>query len=163
MAKESSFDIVSKVELPEVQNAIQIALKEISTRYDFKGSKSDISLDKEELVLVSDDEFKLSQLKDVLVSKLIKRDVPTKNIDYAKIENASGGTVRQRAKLVQGIDKDNAKKINTIIKNSGLKVKSQVQDDQVRVTGKNKDDLQQVIAAVRGADLPIDVQFINFR
>ncbi|MCY7950616.1 YajQ family cyclic di-GMP-binding protein [Bacillus inaquosorum] len=163
MAKESSFDIVSKVELPEVQNAIQIALKEISTRYDFKGSKSDISLDKEELVLVSDDEFKLSQLKDVLVSKLIKRNVPTKNIDYGKVENASGGTVRQRAKLVQGIDKDNAKKINTIIKNSGLKVKSQVQDDQVRVTGKNKDDLQQIIAAVRGADLPIDVQFINFR
>ncbi|WFA93233.1 YajQ family cyclic di-GMP-binding protein [Bacillus subtilis] len=163
MAKESSFDIVSKVEWPEVQNAIQIALKEISTRYDFKGSKSDISLDKEELVLVSDDEFKLSQLKDVLVSKLIKRNVPTKNIDYGKVENASGGTVRQRAKLVQGIDKDNAKKINTIIKNSGLKVKSQVQDDQVRVTGKNKDDLQQIISAVRGADLPIDVQFINFR
>ncbi|CAM4380345.1 MULTISPECIES: YajQ family cyclic di-GMP-binding protein [Bacillus] len=163
MAKESSFDIVSKVELPEVQNAIQIALKEISTRYDFKGSKSNISLDKEELVLVSDDEFKLSQLKDVLVSKLIKRNVPTKNIEYGKVENASGGTVRQRAKLVQGIDKDNAKKINTIIKNSGLKVKSQVQDDQVRVTGKNKDDLQQIISAVRGADLPIDVQFINFR
>ncbi|MFP7231809.1 YajQ family cyclic di-GMP-binding protein [Bacillus subtilis] len=163
MAKESSFDIVSKVELPEVQNAIQIALKEISTRYDFKGSKSDISLDKEELVLVSDDEFKLSQLKDVLISKLIKRNVPTKNIDYGKVENASGGTVRQRAKLVQGIDKDNAKKINTIIKNSGLKVKSQVQDDQVRVTGKNKDDLQQIISAVRGAELPIDVQFINFR
>ncbi|NTU26803.1 YajQ family cyclic di-GMP-binding protein [Bacillus tequilensis] len=163
MAKESSFDIVSKIELPEVQNAIQIALKEISTRYDFKGSKSDISLDKEELVLVSDDEFKLSQLKDVLVGKLIKRNVPTKNIEYGKIENASGGTVRQRAKLVQGIDKDNAKKINTIIKNSGLKVKSQVQDDQVRVTGKNKDDLQQIITAVRGADLPIDVQFINFR
>ncbi|MGF2819788.1 YajQ family cyclic di-GMP-binding protein [Bacillus subtilis] len=162
MAKESSFDIVSKVELPEVQNAIQIALKEISTRYDFKGSKSDISLDKEELVLVSDDDFKLSQLKDVLVSKLIKRNVPTKNIEYGKVENASGGTVRQRAKLVQGIDKDNAKKINTIIKNSGLKVKSQVQDDQVRVTGKNKDDLQQIISAVRGADLPIDVQFINF-
>ncbi|WP_273797407.1 YajQ family cyclic di-GMP-binding protein [Bacillus sp. AGAB2] len=163
MAKESSFDIVSKVELPEVQNAIQIALKEISTRYDFKGSKSDISLDKEELILVSDDDFKLSQLKDVLVSKLIKRNVPTKNIEYGKVENASGGTVRQRAKLVQGIDKDNAKKINTIIKNSGLKVKSQVQDDQVRVTGKNKDDLQQIISAVREADLPIDVQFINFR
>lgn len=86
MAKESSFDIVSKVELPEVQNAIQIALKEISTRYDFKGSKSDISLDKEELVLVSDDEFKLSQLKDVLVSKLIKRNVPTKNIEYGRLK-----------------------------------------------------------------------------
>lgn len=99
----------------------------------------------------------------MLVSKLIKRNVPTKNIDYGKVESASGGTVRQRAKLVQGIDKDNAKKINTIIKNSGLKVKSQVQDDQVRVTGKNKDDLQQIITAVRGAELPIDVQFINFR
>ncbi|MCY9195903.1 YajQ family cyclic di-GMP-binding protein [Bacillus atrophaeus] len=163
MAKESSFDIVSKVEFPEVQNAIQIALKEIGTRYDFKGSKSDITFEKEDLVLVSDDEFKMSQLKDVLTGKLIKRNVPTKNIEYSKIENASGGTVRQRAKLVQGIDKENAKKINTIIKNSGLKVKSQVQDDQVRVTGKSKDDLQQIMSAVRGADLPIDVQFINFR
>ncbi|WP_258728989.1 YajQ family cyclic di-GMP-binding protein [Bacillus atrophaeus] len=163
MAKESSFDIVSKVEFPEVQNAIQITLKEIGTRYDFKGSKSDITLEKEDLVLVSDDEFKMSQLKDVLTGKLIKRNVPTKNIEYSKIENASGGTVRQRAKLVQGIDKENAKKINTIIKNSGLKVKSQVQDDQVRVTGKSKDDLQQIMSAVRGADLPIDVQFINFR
>ncbi|ATH95027.1 hypothetical protein ACH95_14580 [Bacillus glycinifermentans] len=163
MAKESSFDIVSKVELPEVQNAIQTALKEIGNRYDFKGSKSSITLDGEELVLVSDDEFKMNQLKDVLVNKLIKRNVPTKNIEYSKLENASGGTVRQRGKLVQGIDKENAKKINTLIKKSGLKVKSQVQDDQIRVTGKNKDDLQQIIALVREADLPIDVQFINFR
>ncbi|MFS0864198.1 YajQ family cyclic di-GMP-binding protein [Fredinandcohnia sp. 179-A 10B2 NHS] len=163
MSKESSFDIVSKVDLPEVTNAISIAKKEIQTRYDFKGSKSDISLDKEELVLISDDEYKLEQLKDVLISKMIKRGVATRNIDYGKIENASGGTVRQRAKLIQGIDKENAKKINTIIKNSGLKVKSQVQDDQVRVTGKNRDDLQQIIAAIRGADLPIDVQFINYR
>lgn len=163
MSKESSFDVVSKVEMPEVTNAISIALKEIQTRYDFKGSKSDISLDKEELVLVSDDEYKLEQLKDVLVSKLIKRGVPTKNIEYGKIEKASGGTIRQRGKLVQGIDKENAKKINTIIKNSGLKVKSQIQDDQIRVTGKSKDDLQQIISAIRGADLPIDVQFLNFR
>ena len=163
MAKESSFDIVSTVVLPEVQNAIQTALKEIGNRYDFKGSKSSITLDGEELVLVSDDEFKMNQLKDVLVNKLIKRNVPTKNIEYSKLENASGGTVRQRGKLVQGIDKENAKKINTLIKKSGLKVKSQVQDDQIRVTGKNKDDLQQIIALVREADLPIDVQFINFR
>ncbi|WP_110114539.1 YajQ family cyclic di-GMP-binding protein [Bacillus sp. CGMCC 1.16541] len=163
MAKESSFDIVSKVDLEEVKNGITIALKEIKTRYDFKGSKSDISLDKEELVLVSDDEFKLDQLKDVLVSKLIKRGVPTKNISYGKVENASGGTVRQRGKLVQGIDKDNAKKINTMIKNSKLKVKSQVQDDQVRVSAKSRDDLQAVIAGVRELDLPIDVQFINYR
>ncbi|UYO36523.1 YajQ family cyclic di-GMP-binding protein [Bacillus zhangzhouensis] len=163
MAKESSFDIVSKVELPEVQNAVQAALKEIKNRYDFKGSKSDISLEKEELVLISDDDFKLEQLKDVLVTKLIKRNVPTKNIDYGKIEHALGGTVRQRAKLISGIDQDNAKKINAVIKQSGIKVKSQFQDDQVRVTGKNKDDLQEVISLMRKADLPIDVQFINFR
>jgi uncharacterized protein YajQ (UPF0234 family) len=163
MSKESSFDIVSKVELPEVANAISIALKEIQTRYDFKGSKSEISLDKEEIVLVSDDDYKMEQLKDVLIGKLIKRGVPTKNIDYGKLEKASGGTVRQRAKLIQGIDKDNAKKLNAIIKNSGLKVKSQVQDDQIRVTGKNRDDLQGIIAAVRKADLPIEVQFINYR
>ncbi|MFC0186900.1 YajQ family cyclic di-GMP-binding protein [Fictibacillus aquaticus] len=165
MSKEASFDIVSKVDLSEVDNAINIAMKEITNRYDFKGSKSDIKLDKsaEELILVSDDEYKLEQLKDVLITKLIKRDVPTKNLDYGKIEPATGGTVRQRAKLVTGIDKDNAKKINLLIKNSGLKVKSQVQDDQVRVTGKSRDDLQAVIAAVREANLPIDVQFINYR
>jgi cyclic-di-GMP-binding protein len=163
MSKESSFDIVSKVDLPEVSNAIQLATKQIATRYDFKGSKSSISLEKEELVLVSDDDFKLEQLKDVLISKLVKRNVPIKNLDYSKVESASGGTVRQRAKLVQGIDKDNAKKINTIIKNSGLKVKSQIQDDQIRVTAKSRDDLQAIIAAVRAADLPIDVQFLNYR
>ncbi|MEW8969566.1 YajQ family cyclic di-GMP-binding protein [Mesobacillus jeotgali] len=163
MSKESSFDIVSKVEMSEVTNAISIAMKEIQNRYDFKGSKSEISLDKEELVLISDDEFKLDQLKDVLFSKMIKRGIPIKNLDYGKVERASGGTVRQRAKLVQGIDKENAKKINAIIKNSGLKVKSQVQDDQVRVTGKNRDDLQKIIAAVKEADLTVDVQFVNYR
>ena len=163
MAKESSFDIVSKVDFSEVTNAIHIALKEIQNRYDFKGSKSNISLEKDEIVLVSDDEFKLNQLKDVLLSKFIKRGVPIKNLVYGKIEGASGGTVRQRAKLVQGIDKEHAKKINTIIKNSGLKVKSQIQEDQIRVTGKNKNDLQKIIAAIREADLPINVQFVNFR
>ncbi|MFT9600094.1 YajQ family cyclic di-GMP-binding protein [Mesobacillus sp.] len=163
MSKESSFDIVSKVEMSEVTNAISIAMKEIQNRYDFKGSKSDISLDKEELVLISDDEFKLDQLKDVLFSKMIKRGIPIKNLDYGKVERASGGTVRQKAKLVQGIDKENAKKINTLIKNSGLKVKSQVQDDQVRVTGKNRDDLQKIITAVKEADLTVDVQFVNYR
>ncbi|MGW5890735.1 YajQ family cyclic di-GMP-binding protein [Priestia megaterium] len=163
MAKDSSFDVVSQVDLSEVTNGITMATKEIKTRYDFKGSKSEISLENEELVLISDDEFKLEQLKDVLISKLIKRGVPTRNISYGKIENASGGTVRQRAKLIQGIDKDNAKKLNTIIKNTGLKVKSQIQGDQLRVSGKNRDDLQQIISAIRSADLPIDVQFINYR
>ncbi|MBU9714796.1 YajQ family cyclic di-GMP-binding protein [Evansella tamaricis] len=163
MAKDSSFDIVSQVDMSEVTNAVTMATKEITNRYDFKGSKSNISLDNEELVLVSDDEYKLEQLKDVLLTKLIKRDVSVKSLDYGKIEPASGGTVRQRAKLIQGIDKEQAKKINTIIKNSGLKVKTQIQDDQIRVTGKNRDDLQAVIAAIRGADLSIDVQFINYR
>lgn len=163
LAKESSFDIVSKVDLSEVTNAINIALKEVQNRFDFKGSVSDIKLEKEELVLLSDSEFKLDQLKDVLVSKMIKRNVPTKNIQYGKIEDASKGAVRQRGTLVQGIDKEYTKKINTIIKNSGLKVKTQIQDDQVRVTGKNRDDLQQVIAALRAADLDIDLQFVNYR
>jgi cyclic-di-GMP-binding protein len=163
MSKESSFDIVSNVDFSEVTNAITLAMKEIQTRYDFKGSKSDIKLEKEELVLISDDDYKMEQVKDVLFGKLIKRGVPVKNLDYGKLENASGGTVRQRAKLVQGIDKDNAKKINTIIKNSGVKVKSQVQDDQIRVTGKNRDDLQKIISAIREADLTVDVQFVNYR
>ncbi|NHM33683.1 YajQ family cyclic di-GMP-binding protein [Neobacillus terrae] len=163
MSKDSSFDIVSKVDFSEVTNAIAQTMKEIQTRYDFKGSKSEVTLDKEELVLVSDDEYKLDQLKDVLLGKLIKRNVPIRNLDYSKIEKASGGTVRQRAKLIQGIDKENAKKINTIIKNSGVKVKSQVQDDQVRVSGKSRDDLQKIISAVREADLTVDVQFINYR
>ncbi len=163
MSKESSFDIVSKVDLAEVTNAIHTAMKEIENRFDFKGSKSDITLEKEEIVILSDDEYKLGQVKDVLLSKLIKRGVPIKNLEYGKIEPAAGGTVRQRVKLVQGIDKDNAKKINAIIKETGLKVKSQIQDDQIRVTGKSKDELQMVIAAIRKADLPIEVQFINYR
>lgn len=163
MAKDSSFDIVSEVDFSEVTNAVTMATKEIKNRYDFKGSKSSITVENEELVLVSDDEYKLDQLKDVLIGKLIKREVSTKNLDYGKVEGASGGTVRQRAKLIQGIDKEQAKKINKIIKDSGLKVKSQIQDDQIRVTGKNRDDLQAVIAAVRAANLTIDVQFINYR
>ncbi|PYZ94976.1 YajQ family cyclic di-GMP-binding protein [Salipaludibacillus keqinensis] len=163
MAKESSFDIVSKVDFSKVQNAVVMATKEIQNRYDFKGSKSTLSLEKEELVLVSDDEFKMDQLKDVLVSKLIKQEVSLKSLDYGKLEGASGGTVRQRAKLVQGVDKDNAKKITKLIKEKGLKVKTQIQDDQIRVSGKNRDDLQTVIAAIREADLPIPVQYINYR
>lgn len=163
MSKESSFDIVSKVDLAEVTNAIHTALKEVETRFDFKGSKSSISLEKEEIVLISDDEFKLGQVKDILIGKLVKRNVPVKNLEYGKMEPAAGGTVRQRVKLVQGIDKDNAKKIASIIKETGVKVKSQIQDDQVRVVGKSKDELQLVIAAIRKADLPIEVQFINYR
>ncbi|ADH98510.1 YajQ family cyclic di-GMP-binding protein [Salisediminibacterium selenitireducens] len=163
MAKDASFDIVSKVDFSKVQNAVVMTVKEITTRYDFKGSKSDVKLEKEELVLVSDDEYKMDQLKDVLVNKLIKQEVSLKSLDYGKMEGASGGTVRQRAKLVQGIDKDNAKKITNLIKEKGLKVKTQIQDEQIRVTGKNKDDLQKVIAALREADLDLPLQFTNYR
>ena len=163
MAKDASFDIVSKVDFSKVQNAVVMTMKEITTRYDFKGSKSDVKLEKEELVLVSDDEYKMDQLKDVLINKLIKQEVSLKSLDYGKMESASGGTVRQRAKLVQGIGKDHAKKITNLIKEKGLKVKTQIQDEQIRVTGKNKDDLQKVIAALREADLDVPLQFTNYR
>ena len=163
MAKDNSFDIVSEMNLEEVKNAIQIAEKEILNRYDFKGSKSEMSLDNGDLVLISDDDYKLEQLKDVLITKLIKRGVPTKNLDYQKVENALGGTVRQRVKLKSGIDKDDAKKINNAIKESKLKVKSQIQDDQIRLTGKSRDDLQAVMQLVRELELSVDAQFTNFR
>ncbi|TCI25036.1 YajQ family cyclic di-GMP-binding protein [Exiguobacterium sp. SH5S4] len=163
MAKDNSFDIVSEMNLEEVKNAIQIAEKEILNRYDFKGSKSEMSLDSGDLVLISDDDYKLEQLKDVMISKLIKRGVPTKNLDYQKIERALGGTVRQRVKLKSGIDKDDAKKINNAIKESKLKVKSQIQDDQIRVTAKSRDDLQAVMQLVRELELSVDAQFTNYR
>ncbi|WP_114164841.1 YajQ family cyclic di-GMP-binding protein [Exiguobacterium sp. TNDT2] len=163
MAKDNSFDIVSEMNLEEVKNAIQIAEKEILNRYDFKGSKSEMSLDDGDLVLVSDDDYKLEQLKDIMISKLIKRGVPTKNLDYQKVERALGGTVRQRVKLKSGIDKDDAKKINNAIKESKLKVKSQIQDDQIRVTAKSRDDLQAVMQLVRELELSVDAQFTNYR
>lgn len=163
MSKENSFDIVSTVEISEVTNAIHLAMKEIENRYDFKGSKSKISLEKEELVILSDDDYKLDQVKDVLASKLIKRGISLKSFDYGKVEPATGGTVRQKAKITQGIDQEQAKKIGKLIRDSGIKVKTQIQGDQLRVTGKSRDELQAIIQLVKQADLPIDVQFINFR
>ncbi|MFD2116761.1 YajQ family cyclic di-GMP-binding protein [Paenibacillus yanchengensis] len=163
MSTESSFDIVSKVDFQEVGNAIVQAEKEIIGRFDFKGSKSSIKLEKEEFVIVSDDEYKLKSVIDILQSKLVKRGVPIKNMDYDKIEPATGGTVRQHIRLKQGIEQDVAKKINIMIRDSKLKVKSQIQGDQIRVTGKSRDDLQSVIALLRGADLPVELQFNNFR
>lgn len=163
MSSESSFDIVSKMDMQELNNAIQQAEREIETRFDFKGSKSSIKLEKEELVVVSDDDFKLESVLDILKSKMVKRGVPIKNLEYGKIESASANTVRQRIKLKQGIDQDNAKKINILIRDSKLKVKSQIQGDQIRVTGKSRDDLQAVMSLLRGADLKIELQFTNYR
>jgi len=163
MAQDNSFDIVSKIDMQELTNAINQAQKEMDTRFDFKGSKSSIELEKEEIVLVSDDEFKLQNVTDILASKLAKRGISLKNMEYGKVEPASGGTVRQKVKLKQGISQDIAKKINTLIKDTKLKVQSQIQGDQIRVTGKSRDDLQNIIHLLKQADLPLELQFINFR
>ena len=163
MAKDASFDIVSKLDMQEVSNAVNQAVKEIGSRFDFKGSKSSIDLGENDITLLSDDEGKLRQVIDVLESKVIKREISLKSLDYGKIEPASGGTVRQVVKLRQGIDQDNAKKIVKLIKDSKIKVQVSVQGDQVRVTGKSRDDLQAVIQLLRGADLPVALQFTNYR
>ena len=160
-----SFDIVSEVNLQEVDNAINQARKEIAQRYDFKGSKSSLALDQKEknITVISDDDFKLKSVLDVLQSKLIKRGVPLKALDYGTVEPAAGSTVRQVIRLRVGIDKDNARLIVKMIKDTKLKVQAQIMEDQVRVSGKDKDDLQAVIALVRNADLPFATQFTNYR
>jgi cyclic-di-GMP-binding protein len=163
MAQDFSFDIVSKTEMQEVTNAIQQAQKELAQRFDFKGSKSSIELTAEEIVLVSDDEGKLRSVKDILETKLIKRGVSLKAVDYATLEQAAGGTVRQKAKIVQGIEIEKAKAIVKAIKEAKLKVQASIQSDQVRVTGRAKDDLQKAMAVVKGHDYGIPLQFTNYR
>lgn len=136
MAKDASFDIVSEVTIEEVRNAIQQTIKELTNRFDFKDSTIDIKFDNNKLIILSDDDFKIEQIKDVLFSKLNKRNVPIKNIHFSESEHALGGKARQSAELINGIDRENAKKITTEIKNSKIKVKTQIQEDQIRVTGK---------------------------
>ncbi|MBS1913667.1 MAG: YajQ family cyclic di-GMP-binding protein [Bacteroidetes bacterium] len=165
MASTFSFDIVSEVDLQEADNAVNQAVKEIQQRYDFKGSNSTIELDKKAktIALESDDEFRLKQVIDVLESKLIKRGIGLKALTYGTLEHGSMGSARQKITLQSGIDKENAKKIAKLIKDRGLKVTAQIQDEQVRVQGKAKDDLQEVIAMLKEADLPFDMQFVNYR
>ena len=158
-----SFDIVSKVEMQEVDNAVNQTIKEISQRYDFKGSKSEVTLEKEAIKLLADDDFRLKAIIDILQSKFIKRGISIKALDYGKAESASGGMIRQTISIQQGISKEKGKEINGIIKETKLKVQSQIQDDQVRVTGKNIDDLQEVIKLLKGKDLGVEPQFVNFR
>jgi len=158
-----SFDIVSKVELQEVSNAVQQALKEIHTRYDLKDSKSDIQLEKDALVLTSADDFKLKAVNDVLQSKLVKRNVPLKALTYGTIEPAAGSTVRQRITMQQGIPIEKARDIVKVIKNSKKKVQAAIQGDLVRVSGKDRDTLQEIIAMLRQQDFGIDMQFTNYR
>lgn len=163
MAQDASFDIVSEINWQELANAVDQAQREIATRFDFKGTKVSITMEDKELVLIADDEGKLKQLKDVLESKLIKRGIALKSIDYQKLEAAFGGTVRQKAVFINGIGQEHAKKINTLIRDSKLKVRSQVEGEKLRVTGKSRDDLQEVMKLLNGANLPIPLQYTNYR
>jgi hypothetical protein len=163
MAAENSFDIVSKIDMSEVTNAVTQAMKEIGQRFDFKGSKSNITQEKDALVVVSDDEFKLKSVIDILQGKLVKRGVPVKNLSYEKVETALGGTVRQRIALVSGIPTDKAKQIVKAIKDAKSKVQASIQADQVRVSGKSRDDLQSVITLLKGKEFGIELQFENYR
>jgi uncharacterized protein YajQ (UPF0234 family) len=160
---ESSFDIVSSVDMQEVKNAIAQAMKEITTRFDLKGTGSEVSLQGEELVLASNDEFKLKAVRDVLEGRLVKRNVPLKALTFGTIDKALGGTVRQKVALQKGIPSERAREIVKVIKGTKLKVQAAIQGDQLRVTGKNKDDLQSLIRLLKGTELGIDMQFTNYR
>jgi uncharacterized protein YajQ (UPF0234 family) len=164
MAAENSFDIVSKVDLQEVSNAIQNALKEIHTRFDLKDSKSDIQLDgKDALVLSSADEYKLKAVTDILQSKLVKRGVAIKALNYGVVEPAAGSSVRQKITMQQGIPIEKAREIVKVVKDSKKKVQASIQGDTVRISGKDRDALQETIALLKGHDFGIDMQFTNYR
>ena len=163
MAKDSSFDIVCKVDMPEVSNAIQQTQKELITRFDLKNSKSTITLEEDKIILVSDNEIKLRNVTDVLESKLIKRGVSLRSLEYGEIKPAAKDTVRQEVKLRQGINQEKSKAIIKRIKDSKIKVVSSIQGDEIRISGKNKDDLQAVIGLIRDEDFGIELQFVNYR
>ena len=165
MAQENSFDIVSKIEIQEVRNAIDQAVKEVRQRFDLKDSHSEIKLvegDKE-IQLASDGEYHLEAVKEILGQKLVKRGVSLKNLSYGKLEEAMGKSVRQKITLQQGVPIEKAKDIVRIVKDSKLKVQASIQGDSVRVSGKDRDSLQSVIALLRGKDLGVDLQFTNYR
>lgn len=161
---ENSFDIVSKVDLQEVSNAIQNAVKEVHTRFDLKDTKSEIGLEgKDAIILSSSDEYKLKAVNDILQSKLVKRGVPLKALTYGAVEAAAGSRARQKITMQQGIPTEKAKEIVKIIKDSKKKVQASIQGDSVRVTGKDRDTLQEIIALLKGHDFGIDMQFTNYR
>jgi uncharacterized protein YajQ (UPF0234 family) len=165
MPELNSFDVVSKVEMQEVKNAIDQALKEIHQRFDFKGTKTELTLKEKELelVIVSDDEYKLKSVVDILKAKLIKRNVSIRAFAFGVVEPALGGTVRQVAKIQSGLSTDKAKEITKAIKEGKQKVQAQIQGDQVRVQSKSRDELQTVIALLKAKDFGIDLQFVNYR
>lgn len=162
---DSSFDVVSKVEIPEVVNAIQQAQKEILTRYDLKDSKSTIELNEKDMkiLLASSDDFKIKAVIDILQSKLVKRGVPIRNLEFGKVEAAAGSSVRQELKLVQGIPTDKAKDVVRVIKDSKKKAQAAIMGDYVRVSSKDRDTLQEILALLRAEDFGVELQFTNYR
>ena len=164
MAKEPSFDVVSEVDMQEVSNAVNQTVKEITQRFDFKGSKSVVEIENGNAIkIVTEDDTRMRNIVDILQSKFIKRGVAIKNLEYGKVEPAAGGMVRQSIRVKQGIEADVAKKITKDIKNLKVKVQAQLQDDQVHVSGKKIDDLQAVIAFLKSQDYGVELQFSNFR
>lgn len=163
MAKENSFDIVSKTDYAEVTNALNQTAKEVSQRFDFKGSKAKAELKDKDLELTAEDETRLRNMNDILQGKFVKRGISLKALDYQKIEPAAGGTVRQAVKIQQGIPIDKAKEIVKFIKDAKLKVQASIQGETVRVSGKDRDTLQDVIARLKAHDFGIDMQFDNYR
>ncbi|HBF36906.1 MAG TPA: YajQ family cyclic di-GMP-binding protein [Firmicutes bacterium] len=163
MASEASFDVVSKVNLQEVDNAVNQTTKEIEQRYDFKGCTTEVIFENGEIKILTSDEFKLRSVIDILQTKLIKRGVSIKNLDYGKVEGSSGSTKRQVVKLKQGIAMEQAKQIVKDIKTLNLKVQVQINNDLVRVSGKSRDDLQVVIQLLKSKDYQVELQFVNYR
>ncbi|WP_148136582.1 YajQ family cyclic di-GMP-binding protein [Candidatus Formimonas warabiya] len=163
MAKDESFDIVSRVNMQEVDNAVNQTKKEISQRYDFKNSKAQVNIEDNGIKIIAEDDFKLKSIIDILETRLINRKVAVKNLDFGKAEEASGGMLRQIIKIQQGIETEKAKQIVKDIKNLKLKVQGQIMEDQVRVSGKSRDDLQAVIQFLKQKDYNLELQFINYR
>jgi uncharacterized protein YajQ (UPF0234 family) len=162
---DNSFDVVSKIDLTEVLNAVQQTMKEVQTRFDLKDSKSSVELNEKDhkILLASADEYKLKAVVEILGTKLVKRNVPTKGLQYGSLITASAGSVKQEITLQQGISTEKAKEIVKVIKDSKLKVQASIQGDVVRISGKDRDTLQQAIAALKAKDFGIDMQFSNFR
>lgn len=158
-----SFDIESKTDLREVDNALQNVQREIATRYDFKGSKTSIERKENEITLLADDEYKRDQVEQMFKGHFTRRKLDAKALEFKDPEAASGGMLRQKVIVKQGVDSETAKKINKFVKDSKLKVQSSIQGDSVRVTGKKRDDLQEAIAAIKAMELELPLQFVNFR
>jgi cyclic-di-GMP-binding protein len=163
MAAENSFDIVCKVDMQEVANALDQTRREVETRYDLKGTKNEVTLEKQDIVVLCPDDMKVKAVVDILQSKLHKRGVPLKALTYGTVEDAAGGARRQKITLQQGIPIEKAKEIVRLIKDSKVKVQASINEDKVRVAGKNRDDLQKIIGMVKEKDLGIAVSFDNYR